>query len=132
RPRRRRRDGERDQDDALTAIMVDMGSEGEHETVTVQSGARDHALVQRFWLLVVAGPDAGATFTSAGERTVIGTYDTADLVLHDSTVSRFHCEIGPSRGRLLLRDLGSLNGTRVNGVPIGSAFLTSGATISVG
>jgi DNA-binding NtrC family response regulator len=93
---------------------------------------RDPAVVQRFWLLVVDGPDSGATFTSAGERTVIGTYDAADLVLHDSTVSRFHCEIVSGPGRLVLRDLGSLNGTRVNGVAIGAAILASGATVSVG
>jgi hypothetical protein len=92
----------------------------------------DHALIQRFWLLVVAGPDTGATFTSSGERTVIGTYDAADLVLHDATVSRFHCEIAPSRGRPVLHDLGSLNGTGVNGVGVVAAHLHSGATITLG
>jgi transcriptional regulator with PAS, ATPase and Fis domain len=102
------------------------------ETLTVRSDDGEHTLVQRFWLLVVAGPDTGATYTSAGERTTIGTYDTADLVLHDATVSRFHCEITPLRGRPLLRDLGSLNGTSVNGVAVAAAHLHSGATLSMG
>src|SRR5262249_15679924 len=92
----------------------------------------EHTLVPRFWLLVVVGPDTGATYTSTGDRTVIGTYDTCDPVDHDSTVSRFHCEIAPLRGRPGIRDLGSLNGTSVNGVGIASAFLHSGATIGVG
>lgn len=94
--------------------------------------AGEHALVQRFWLLVVAGPDAGATLTSSSDRTVIGTYDTCDLVLRDSTVSRFHCEMGTLAGRPFLRDLGSLNGTTVNGVGIVAAHLVSGATIGLG
>src|SRR5262245_55416627 len=102
------------------------------ETLSVRAEDEQHTLVQRFWLLVVAGPDAGATYTSNGERTVIGTHDSADLVLHDSTVSRFHCEIAPVHGRPLLRDLGSLNGTSINGVAVVSAHLHSGATIAMG
>jgi two-component system, NtrC family, response regulator GlrR len=102
------------------------------DTLSVRGEDESHTLVQRFWLLVVAGPDSGATFTSNGERTVIGTYDAADLVLHDTTVSRFHCEITPVQGRVLLRDLGSLNGTSVNGVGVLAAVLHSGATITMG
>src|SRR5262249_15338676 len=91
-----------------------------------------HTLVPRFWLLVVGGPDTGATFTSSSERTVIGTYDTSDLVLHDSTVSRFHCEIEAAGGALVVRDLGSPNGATGNGVPLVAAHLESGATIGAG
>ena len=102
------------------------------EAVPVHAEIGEHTLVQRFWLLVVAGPDTGATFASSGDRTNIGTYDTCDLVLHDSTVSRFHCEIAALRGRPLLRDLGSLNGTSVNGVGVVAAHLHSGTTIGLG
>jgi two-component system response regulator GlrR len=94
--------------------------------------AEEHTQVQRFWLLVVAGPDTGATYTSSGDRAVIGTYDAADLVLHDSTVSRFHCEISMEGGRPVLRDLGSLNGTSVNGVGVALAHLHGGATLTLG
>ncbi len=95
-----------------------------------------HAKVPRVCLLVIAGPDMGATYLSSGERTVIGTYDGADLVLKDSTVSRFHCEIvaaGAGRtARITLRDLGSLNGTSINGVGVVAAQLAGGATITMG
>src|SRR5580692_9445452 len=90
------------------------GAQSGEATLTVQSGSGErltHALVQRFWLVVVKGPDVGATFTSASERAVIGTHESADFVLHDETVSRFHCEIDRSTGVAVIRDLGSRNGT---------------------
>src|SRR5215831_19405693 len=102
------------------------------EPVALRADIDEPALVPRFWLLVIAGPDTGATYTSTGDRSIIGTYDTCDLVLHDSTVSRFHCEIAPVRGRPAIRDLGSLNGTLVNGVGVATAHLHSGAKIVLG
>src|SRR6478672_11663 len=75
-----------------------------------------HASVQRFRLVVTAGPDAGASFVSKGERCIVGTHESAEVRLRDETVSRFHCEIDPEDGRALVRDLGSRNGTRVDGV----------------
>jgi transcriptional regulator with PAS, ATPase and Fis domain len=91
-----------------------------------------HALVQRFRLVVAAGPDAGASFLPTGERSVIGTHESADFRLSDSTVSRFHCEIDPTSGRPIVRDLGSLNGTVVNGVSVGEAHLRDGARLTLG
>src|SRR5438874_8915358 len=86
---------------------------GERVTRGLDVDASDpgHALVQRFRLLVTAGPDAGRSFVSTGERSVVGTHESADFRLEDPTVSRFHCEIDPTSGRPTLRDLGSLNGT---------------------
>src|ERR1700733_10080174 len=81
-------------------------------TVTAHPDERPtHAGVHRVWLVVGKGPDTGAPFTSAGERAVIGTHESADFVLHDETVSRFHCEIDRSTGTAVGRDLGSRTGT---------------------
>lgn len=103
------------------------------ETSTDVLGAGEHALVQQFRLVVTDGPDAvGTTFTSAGERAVLGTHASADFVLSDSAVSRFHCDISVQGGRLLVRDLGSRNGMSVDGVPVQAAYLRSGATLTVG
>jgi transcriptional regulator with PAS, ATPase and Fis domain len=101
-------------------------------TEAVRAEGREHALVRRFRMLVVAGPDAGSSSTSAGERAVVGTHESADLVLHDRTVSRFHCEISLTEGRATLRDLGSRNGTFVDGVSVVQAHLRSGSTLTVG
>jgi two-component system response regulator GlrR len=101
-------------------------------TQVLRKDQRDAARVRPFTVHVVAGPDAGASFTHSGERIAIGTHDSADVILHDPTVSRFHCELTRSEGKTLLRDLGSSNGTFVGGCWIREAFLRGGALISIG
>src|SRR5262245_15381681 len=100
-------------------------------TLSLEQPDQKSSRVQRFSLEVVDGPDRGLRFTSTGERTVLGTHASAQLVLHDPTVSRFHCEITLS-GRPLLRDLGSRNGTVVDGVSILSAGLGENAVLTLG
>src|SRR5262249_61277470 len=56
----------------------------------------------------------------------------ADFVLPGRTVSRFHCDITLSEGRAVIRDLGSRNGTLVDGVSIVQAHLRSGANLTLG
>jgi len=48
----------------------------------------------------------------------IGTDESAQFVLADPTVSRFHCDITLAEGRVRVRDLGSSNETLVNGVAV--------------
>jgi transcriptional regulator with PAS, ATPase and Fis domain len=91
-----------------------------------------HLVVQRFGLSVIAGPDKKKSFTSAGARTVIGTEAGADVVLTDPHVSRFHVEIQTGGGRAILRDLGSRNGTAIDGVAVIEAELRDGQTIAIG
>jgi DNA-binding NtrC family response regulator len=100
------------------------------DLVASEDGA--HALAQRFWLHAIAGPDTGETFSSNGDRIALGTHESADVILHDSTVSRFHCEITPDGGRALLRDLGSRNGTLIDAVPVREAYLRPGAILTLG
>ncbi|MCB9600171.1 MAG: sigma 54-dependent Fis family transcriptional regulator [Sandaracinus sp.] len=83
-------------------------------------------------LRVVAGPDVGKVVAAAGDRLVVGTHASAELRLADRTVSRFHCELVVSEGRLLVRDLGSRNGTSVDGVAVVVAPVGEGAAIEVG
>jgi hypothetical protein len=52
---------------------------------------------------------------AAQTRATIGRARDCDWLLHDETVSRRHASVRRSGERWLLRDLGSLNGTRVNG-----------------
>jgi transcriptional regulator with PAS, ATPase and Fis domain len=93
---------------------------------------REHILVQKFRLQVLEGPDAGKICPSAGQRTVIGKDEGANLILTDQTVSRFHCEISIAQGRAIIRDLGSRNGTQVNGVDVTQASLKNGAILTLG
>ena len=101
-------------------------------TVPVEQPARDHALVRRFRLRVVDGEDRKAVFTPAAERTVIGTHASADFVLRDQTVSRFHCELFLGDGGVRVRDLDSRNGTRIGGLAIADAHLAGPATLELG
>jgi two-component system, NtrC family, response regulator GlrR len=81
---------------------------------------------------VVAGVDAGASLTGRSERLVIGTHRTADLVLADPTVSRFHLEIGIDADCVVLRDLGSRNGTSIEGLEIEACRLRRPTIVTLG
>jgi two-component system, NtrC family, response regulator GlrR len=98
----------------------------------VSEGAVARAELPPMQLEVIAGPDAGARYTSDAERFTIGTDERADLIVHDRTVSRFHAEIAIEAERVTIRDLGSHNGTFVDGVSVLHAHLAAGATIRVG
>jgi serine phosphatase RsbU (regulator of sigma subunit) len=67
-------------------------------------------------LASAAGP--GEWFALRGERVVIGRSRDCDLVLPDVLLSRRHAELVRAEAGWLLRDLGSLNGTRLNGVRV--------------
>ncbi|MEM1181437.1 MAG: ATP-binding protein [Acidobacteriota bacterium] len=67
-----------------------------------------------------------------GKRLVIGRRVEADIRINEPTMSGLHAEILPSGDGLLLRDLESLNGTRVNGVRVVESLLVSGDEIEIG
>ena len=63
---------------------------------------------------------------------VLGRQPDCDVVLDDSNVSRRHAEIALRDGEIVLTDLGSTNGTKVNGTPVRSRVLVSGDAVQVG
>jgi signal transduction histidine kinase len=83
-------------------------------------------------LAVLEGPDVGRTFLLSDETVVIGRLSTNLVVLSDQRISRKHFEIQTTPTRVRLVDLGSGNGTCVNGVPVQSADLRSGDRITIG
>jgi transcriptional regulator with PAS, ATPase and Fis domain len=66
------------------------------------------------------------------EPLVVGTSAECDLVLADARVSRRHCELTLGESGVLVRDLGSKNGTFVMGVQIVEAVLPPAANATVG
>jgi pSer/pThr/pTyr-binding forkhead associated (FHA) protein len=88
----------------------------------------------RVTLRVLAGPYTGREFTFDQHDTfLIGRADTAHLYLpEDRFFSRHHCLLEIAPPRCFLRDLGSTNGTFVNGQRVSEAFLTSGDRIQGG
>ncbi|MCU0684394.1 MAG: sigma 54-interacting transcriptional regulator [Polyangiaceae bacterium] len=87
-------------------------------------------------------PTLKAVVTPAGSRAleaplglsplVIGTGDDCDLVVVDSRVSRRHCELRVTERGVLLRDLGSKNGTLLRGVPLIEVLLPPGVAVTLG
>lgn len=78
------------------------------------------------------GPQAGQKFKIDGD-VVLGRAIDAAIVLEDPEVSRSHLRITRSQvGLYLLEDLGSRNGTLINGLPVQKQFLVFGDKIQVG
>jgi transcriptional regulator with PAS, ATPase and Fis domain len=102
------------------------------ETQPQSEQHRSTLAVDRFRLREVGGTGANAVFESSGTRVVIGTHERCDWVLRDRTISKFHCEITIDDRGVSIRDLGSKNGTLVQGVPIVEARLVQQALITLG
>ena len=127
---------------APTCIMVPctgMGEWDEEETQTIvgdrealaavvqqRTGARDRAYV-----IVIAGPNVGEMFKVAGVSE-IGRGQTVPIRIHDSEISRRHARFVIEGNDVIVEDLGSTNGTFVNGHPIDRVKLEDGDKIQVG
>lgn len=82
--------------------------------------------------LVVVGGNAKATEVNLKLPTIIGRGRDAPLTLALPLVSRQHCEIFEKNGQLVVRDLGSLNGTFINNERITEAVLPNGELLTIG
>jgi transcriptional regulator with GAF, ATPase, and Fis domain len=90
-------------------------------------------MVRRATLTVAKGPDKGQTAEIDSGRPVrVGSDPDCDLVLRDPSVSARHFAIEPDKSGFLLRDLGSTNGTLVDGYRVQGIFLPRAAQIEVG
>jgi DNA-binding NtrC family response regulator len=88
--------------------------------------------LSRCALLVQSGERKGEQRVLDGDLLRIGKSTGNDLVLDDATVSREHCEIVRDEKGFLLRDLGSTNGTLLDGAEIREGYLRPGTVITVG
>ena len=97
------------------------------------AGANQEVLeISRCALVRLAGEDRGAEYVMDGDVFRIGKSSKNDLQLDHRTVSRTHCEIVRERKGYLLRDLGSTNGTLLDGAEIKEVYVRPGAVITVG
>jgi len=111
---------------------------GESQTKLVATPPRvqdptDAAPRQVPTMILMDGMDRGASYRIEQPRTIIGRSESAHLRVMDSGVSRQHALIVLEGGKVLLEDLGSMNGTQVNGVSfVGRRVLEDGDKISLG
>ena len=82
--------------------------------------------------LVVVGGDVKTTEIKLRLPSTIGRGKGTTIVLQHPLVSRQHCEIFETDGQLMVRDLGSLNGTFVNNQRVTESPLPAGELLTVG
>jgi hypothetical protein len=82
--------------------------------------------------LVVVGGDAKTTEISLKLPSIIGRGRGMAVVLPHPLVSRQHCELYESEGQLMVRDMGSLNGTFVNNERITESLLGPDELLTIG
>jgi len=88
---------------------------------------------QVHFLLLLEGEPPFRRFQLEHPPLTVGRQDPANVVLAGGTVSRRHCRFSRDGDRMMLEDLGSTNGTQVNGKPIAAPVaLVDGDVISVG
>jgi DNA-binding NtrC family response regulator len=90
------------------------------------------ASVPRCRLRVLHGPDAGMEVEVPPAGLVVGAAAPADLVLSDRSVSGRHCTIRPDMHGFEVTDLGSSNGTLLDGTALKKATITAGSVLRVG
>jgi len=86
-------------------------------------------------LAIVKGPHTGQVFELTESVVTVGRDPSNSIFLNDMTVSRRHARIDLANiasGYATVEDLGSLNGTWVDGAIINKAMLKDGSTIQIG
>jgi two-component system, NtrC family, response regulator HydG len=117
--------------------MEKPGGSGEGKTTEAMNVVRDEALeLASYRLVVIEGQNTGAEITldiASPSRVLIGQSQACQIVLSDRQVSRRHAAVDlHGRHGVKVVDLGSTNGTRVNGVRVMEAMLEPGDRIVVG
>jgi hypothetical protein len=87
---------------------------------------------QRAYLLVVSEGAPPVQFDLGGPLISIGRASDNDVILDDPLVSRHHCQLKLQHGAYSFADLGSRNGSFVNGEPVSEIALGPGDVIRIG
>ena len=111
--------------------MAEKSFESKTELLKIEE-MPDVVSLRKCQLMVADGSDRGKKITLNKNMIKVGKRDTNDFVLSDKAVSRLHFEIEYTSDSFLLRDLGSTNGTFLNGSKVKEAYLTPGDLIKAG
>ena len=83
-------------------------------------------------LRILDGADRGRVFENVSTPLTIGREEGNPIQLNDERISRFHLKIQEDEGKLVLTDLESTNGTKVNGENVQLCLLRPGDLVSLG
>jgi hypothetical protein len=114
----------------LGAVVVEITSDGAlpRSSFEIASEVVENAEKTAGWIVL---PDERRVGVGA-EPVTIGRMPDCTVPLADPNVSRRHAEVRRDGDRVFLVDLGSTNGTRVNGVPVHQRQLVDGDVVTVG
>ena len=83
-------------------------------------------------LVVQRGPGAGSRYLLDSDLSTVGRHPESDIFLDDITVSRRHVEFRREGESFRVHDVGSLNGTYLNGDRVDDAELQNGDEVRIG
>ena len=90
-------------------------------------------MTSQYQLIMRSGPTPGAAYTLEGDQITIGRDSTNGITINDAEISRRHARLTFQGGKYILEDLGSTNGTFVNGQRLaGPRVLKPGEVVSFG
>lgn len=86
---------------------------------------------ERAYILFISGPLIGKMYLLEEKQTIVGRSESVDISIADTRISRKHLKIMLEGGQAIIEDLGSTNGTFVNGERIKSKPLLNGDKIHI-
>ncbi|MEW5941691.1 MAG: FHA domain-containing protein, partial [Chloroflexota bacterium] len=87
----------------------------------------------QYQFVMRSGPMPGVTFPLEGDQLIIGRDASSSIAINDAEISRKHSRLSFQGGKYVLEDLGSTNGTFVNGQRLaGPVVLKPGDVVSLG
>lgn len=121
-------------DDRGDRIRTDHPLPASSDTMVFQAADEEAspASARRAYLLVSTAGQSTVQFDLGGPLISIGRASDNDIVLDDPLVSRHHCQLKLQHGAYGFADLGSRNGSYVNGQPVSEIALGPGDVIQIG
>lgn len=93
------------------------------ETIVTSLEKLEKLQAVKAYILFISGPLKGKSHLISGDSCVIGRANDANIVVNDNRISRHHIKLNVKRDEIELEDLGSTNGTYVNGKKITKCIL---------
>ncbi len=100
-------------------------------TAQVKS-AQEEALLRKHKLVLVSGEDKTQRFKVVRASSLIGRNPACDITLNRASVSRQHCLLHLTERGIHLKDLGTTNGTKVNGIDLTEGYVNPGDKLTIG
>ncbi|MBI4127030.1 MAG: GGDEF domain-containing protein [Deltaproteobacteria bacterium] len=106
--------------------------ESSHDSTVITSIEKLEADQDRkAYVLFLSGPLQGKLYCLDQEQTIVGRAEDVDIPINDTRISRHHFRISTESGKAFIEDLGSTNGTFVNGKRVKHHELQNGDKIQI-